>query len=46
MPTIPWRTATTPEPTTQYVVLASTLGAAFSARRIVRMRAVEILRME
>jgi putative ABC transport system permease protein len=28
------------------VVLASTLGAAFSARRIVRMRAVEILRME
>jgi ABC-type lipoprotein release transport system permease subunit len=28
------------------VVLASTLGAAFSARRIVRMRAVEILRLE
>ena len=25
MPTIPWRTATTPEPTAQYVVLASRL---------------------
>ena len=25
MPTIPWRTATTPEPTEQYVVLASRL---------------------